>query len=450
MSREKETEITATERKLPKDEKRSSFKEKHFERKVSEWNFKTFLLLGIALILTTKIVFDFVGFRASLSEAFSFLASLLSYLVFGFILAYVLNAYMGWLERVPLKKMKPTRGKRYLSIVLSYLTLAAFVVLLIFAIVPKLVESVADFAKMVPNLFDKVNEFYRDIVEGGRFNLSASVQESIVNGIASLKEALMGLLNVDLIASIGKRVVTATGTGLFNLVMSLLVSVYMLLEKDDALVASKRIVYGVFKPSRANRITETGRKVDMIFKQYFAGKLLQALVILVLSYIVLLIGNVSYAILFAVILGFTNLIPYIGPWIGAVPVVLVSLVQDPWMGFRALICILVIQMLDNWFITPRIVGGKMGVSPLLVLIGLCVGGTLFGFVGMIIGDVLAAIVKVLFYDSFIANRLKRRVAAGEIPDEYGACSEEEPEQQNWFSRLWKRICSIFSKGKRGA
>ncbi len=419
-----------------------------FHRKASEWNFKTFLLMGILLILTTKIVYDFVGFRASLGEAFSFIASLLSYLVYGFILAYVLNAYMGWLERVPFKKMKPTRGKRYLSIALAYATLIAFVAFLVFTIVPKLVESLTDFAKMVPGMFDTINGFYKDIVEGGRFNLSPAVQDSIVGGIASLKETMMGLVSVDLIASIGRRIVTATGTGVFNVVMTLLVSVYMLLEKDDALKASKRIVHGLFKPSRADRISETGRKVDLIFKQYFTGKLLQALVILVLAYIVLLIGGVDYAILFAVILGFTNLIPYIGPWIGAVPVVLISLVQDPWMGVRALICILVIQMIDNWFITPKIVGGKMGVSPLLVLIGLCIGGTLFGFVGMIIGDVLAAIVKVLFYDSFIANRLQRRVEEGELPPEYGAEASAETEKPGLVSRLIQKIRNIFTGKKK--
>ncbi len=437
---EKDPKITRTE----EGERRGW----QFHRKVSEWNFKTLLLLGILLILTTKIVYDFVGFRASLGEACGFLASLLSYLVYGFILAYVLNAYMGWLERVPLKKMKPTRGKRYLSIALAYATLVAFVLFLVFTIVPRLVESLTDFAKMIPGMFDTINGFYRDIVEGGRFNLSPAVQESIVSGIASLKETMMGLVSVDLIASIGTRIVTATGTGIFNVAMSLLVSVYMLLEKDDALRASKRIVHGLFKPERADRISETGRKVDLVFKQYFTGKLLQATVILVLSYIVLLIGSVKYAILFAVILGFTNLIPYIGPWIGAVPVVLISLVQDPWMGVRALICILVIQMIDNWFITPRIVGGQMGVSPLLVLIGLCIGGTLFGFVGMLIGDVLAAIVKVLFYDSFIANRLSRRVASGDLPAEYGTVVSEESGKVGVFSKLWTGIRNIFQRNKK--
>jgi predicted PurR-regulated permease PerM len=230
--------------------------------------------------------------------------------------------------------------------------------------------------------------------------------------------------------------------------MSLLVSVYMLLEKEKAQNATKRIVHGIFKPSTADRVSDAGRKIDMIFKRYFAGKLLQAVAIMILAYVVLLIGGVKYAILFAVILRFTNLIPYIGPWIGAVPVVLISLIQDPWMGIRALVCILVIQIVDNLILTPRILGGKMGISPLLVLIGLCVGGTLFGFIGMVIGDVLAAIVKMLFYDSFINRRLHRKVASGELPAEYEPESADDETKNIQKSHPFKKIRNIFTRNKK--
>lgn len=432
---------------VPKNTQQSS--QKNFlNKKPSEWNFKTFLLLGILLLLATKIIFDFVGFRASLGEAFKYVGSLLGYLTYGFILAYVLNACIYWMDGSILKKMKPGKKKQAVGIILAYALLVAFVAVLIFAIVPKLVESITDLAKMVPNLFDTVNAFYRDFIEGGWSTLTPAMQNEIVEGIADLKTTLIGLLNVDLIASMGIRVAKAAGVGVFNIFMTLLVSVYMLLEKDRVLVAGNRIVHGLFKPTVADQITNTGRKVDLVFKKYFAGKLLQAVVILVLSYIVLLIGRVDYAILFAVILGFTNLIPYIGPWIGGVPVVLISFVQDPWLGVRALICILIIQMLDNWFITPNIVGGQMGVSPLLVLVGLCVGGALFGFVGMIIGDALAAVAKVVFYDTYIEWKLRKRVEAGELPSEYGTVSAPEQTRPNWFKRAVVAVRNIFRKGEK--
>ena len=430
----------------PKNTQQSKKKEPFFNRKPSEWNFKTFLLLGILLILSTKIIFDFVGFRASLGDAFRYMVSLLGYLTSGFILAYVLNTYICWLDLRILKKMKAGKTKRGIGIVLAYITLIAFVAVLLFAIVPKLVESITDLAKMMPKMFDTINALYKDIVEGGRFNLTPAMQSEIVNGIASLKDTLMGWLNVDFLTTMGIRVAKATGTGVFNVFMTLLVSVYMLVEKDKVLVAGNRIVHGLFKRDAADQITDIGRKVDNVFKRYFAGKLLQAIVILILSYIVLLIARVEYAILFAVILGLTNLIPYIGPWIGGIPVVLISLVQDPWMGVRVLICVLIIQMIDNWFITPNILGGQMGISPLLVLIGLCVGGVLFGFVGMIIGDVLAAVVKVVFYDTYVERKLRKRVASGELPPEYGELPEPKVPNAGWLQRTGLAVKKIFQKG----
>ena len=128
--------------------------------------------------------------------------------------------------------------------------------------------------------------------------------------------------------------------------------------------------------------------------------------------------------------------------------VVISLVQDPWMGIRALICVLVIQMIDNWLLTPNIVGGQMGISPLLELIGLCVGGALFGFIGMIIGDVLVAVLKVVFYDTYIAWRLRKRVEAGELSAEYTISPETSSRRPTLIRRVGSAIKNIFRKREK--
>ena len=432
--------------------------------KLSEGTYRTVFGLLLLLILATKIIFDFDGFRGFVSDFGRLFISLLGYLLVGFIIAYVLNAFVDWLTRHPLKKIKSPRKKRIVGIICAYVMLAAVLAFLIGTIVPKLVESVANLAKIVPEMAEKAYNFYIDVVEKGKFNLPDVVTEGIVKGIDGIKDWLMSLLNSEIITKYIPRILSATGSGLFKVVMGLLVSVYMLLEKDRALEAAKRINYGLFKRDRAERVADGGRKIDMIFKQYFAGKLLQAVVILVLSYVVLLIGGVKYAILFATVIAITNMIPYIGPWIGGIPTILISLVQDPWMGVRALICVLTIQIIDNWFLTPRIVGNKMGISPLLVLIGLGIGGSLFGFIGVLIGDVLAAIVKVFFYDTFIAHRIERRIENGELPPDYRIPDSEERAKnkkpmlleklfakiKQFFCFLGRKIKGLFRKRNQGA
>lgn len=422
----------------------SEKRHKSFGKRLKDASWRSFLLLGILLIFVAKIVFDFNGFGTFVSQAINLVFDALSYLVFGFILAYILNAYMMWLERRPLRGIRNSRRRRRISILISYITLAAFVVLLIFLIVPKLIDSITSLAKMVPNLYDKIYGFYQDIIDGGKFNLPDAVKDAIVEGLARTKDALLGMLDANRIMLLSKNILTATGKGIFYGAMGILVSVYMLLEKDDAVHAAKRIVNGMLKPAQAAKVFDAGGKINAIFKRYFTGKLLQCIVILFVSYITLMIGRIEYAILFAVILSFTNMIPYIGPWIGGIPTVLICLVQDPLMGVRALICVLVIQLLDNWFITPNVVGGQIGISPLLVLIGLCIGGTMFGFFGMIIGDVLAAIVKVFFYDTFIAKRIHKKVLDGEINETDAAPLPAKEGPPAWIVNACGKIKKFFT------
>ncbi|MBO4326073.1 MAG: AI-2E family transporter [Clostridia bacterium] len=411
-------------------------------KRLSEGTYRTLFGLGLLLIISAKAIFDFNGLRGFISNAGRYVLSLLGYLLVGFIIAYVLNAYVSWLTDHPLKKIKSARKRRNVGIIIAYVTLAAVLTFLIGTIVPKLIESIGSLAKMVPSMADRVYQFYIDVVEGGKFDLPDFVTEGIVNGINGIKEWLMGLLSSDFITGLLTKVLTATGSGLFKAFMGLLVSVYMLLEKDRAKNAATRITYGLFKKTRADNVVDGGRKIDLIFRQYFAGKLIQATVILLLSYIVLLIGGIEYAILFAAIIAITNMIPYIGPWIGGIFTILISLVQDPWMGVRALVCVLTIQMIDNWFITPHVVGHKMGISPLLVLIGLGIGGSLFGFIGVLIGDVLAAIAKVFFYDTLIERRIRKKIEAGELPPDYKAdTGGDDAEKQGFAVRVTGKAVS---------
>ena len=128
-----------------------------------------------------------------------------------------------------------------------------------------------------------------------------------------------------------------------------------------------------------------------------------------------------------------NMIPYIGPWIGGVIVVFISVPQGVYAIIASLVCVLAVQALDNWFIGPKIVGGRMGASSLLVLAGLCICGGLFGLPGMIFGDVIAVIFKVFFYDRFICNKLKAKGEKGLLPEEFTDEKTDEeclPEEEN--------------------
>ena len=148
--------------------------------------------------------------------------------------------------------------------------------------------------------------------------------------------------------------------------------------------------------------------------------------------------------MFAFILGVTYMIPYVGPWIGGIFVVIISLSQDLSTAITALVCVLIMQLIDNTILTPNIVGGQIGISPLLVLIGLCVCGGLLGLPGLILGDVFAAVIKILFYDTYIMNRIEKKIEKGYLPESARA----EYLQHELITRKPSLVTRIIKKFKK--
>ena len=370
-------------------------------------------LFIVAVFLAVKVIFDVKGFGDFVSNLISFVLSVFSYLIIGAIIAFVLNSYADVWEKKILKKLKSQKARRNISIVIAYVTLVLFVTLILFALIPALVDTVKAFADNIPKAFARIKEIYIDITQNGRFNLSEDALAQISNGLTNLQEIATKIFSPQKITA----VFSGTISGLFNVIMGIMISVYMLIEKDSVMQAMKKINYAIFPGKRANAIQWGANRINLILRQYISGKILQALIILVVSYLLFLICGIKYAILLAVIMAIMNMIPYIGPWIGGAIVVFISIPQGMYTIVASLVCVLAVQALDNWFVGPKIIGGKMGASPLLVLVGLCVCGGIFGLPGMILGDVMAVIFKVFFYDRFVGNKLKGKAEKGLLPQD---------------------------------
>lgn len=421
--------------------------EENNTKKKKELSLKKVILFVIVLLLLVKLIFDFEGFGNLISLASSFLLSVLSYVFIGFIIAFILNAFVNVWEKKIFKKMNNPRTKRILSISISYISLFAIVFVLLFALIPTLIDTVSMLAKNMPAAFDKLVGLYDDVVHNGRFNLPEVVIETIGNGIEKMKTVAIDFVNSGKLTNIVTSVFSTTFSGVFNVFMGLMVSFYMLLEKDKAIKAVKTITIGIFNENKANSIFEDARKINVVFTQYFAGKIMQAFIVLVISYFIFMIAGLEYAILFGVILGITNMIPYVGPWIGGVFVVAISLSQSLSTAITALICVLIMQLIDNVILTPNIIGGKIGISPLLVLIGLCVCGGLLGLPGLILGDVFAAVIKILFYDTYIKNKIETKIEKGLLPESARAEYLEEEILVKKPSLL-SRLVGLLKKKKK--
>lgn len=396
---------------------------------------KIFLLV-VAILLATKMIFDFNGFWKLFKMAGSSIISLLGYVLVGFIIAYIINSYINlWRNKILKRWTKNPKAKKYVTIAIGYLSFAVVLGLFLFAIVPALYSSVSSLGKSVPDLVQKLIRQYKTFMSSDSA-IAVALSDAVSSVISMVGEAIVSFVNFATISNI----VSTTTSVIFNAVMGILISIYMLIEKEAAIGAGQKIVFALFPDKKARRIKWGIKKINMIFQKYLSGKLLQALCVMIISYIVFLIAGLPYAVLFAVVMALLNMIPYIGPWISAVPIVVICLADGFLTGVIAVICILIVQLIDNFFLTPKIIGDTIGVSPLLVLIGLCVGGALFGVVGMIIGDAMAAVVKVFFYDTYVEIRRRRKLidmkAKGEkipeIPPESEKYESEDAELDRIF------------------
>lgn len=364
---------------------------------------KTFWLV-VAVLLAAKMIFDFNGFWNLFTMAGSAVVSLLGYVLVGFVIAYILNSYISlWQNKILKKWTKNPCAKKAVTIVIGYASFLGVICLFLFAIIPSLYSSITSLGKEIPDLVDYLTKHYKAFISSDSAVSRAAIG-AIDSGLAMFEEAVLSFVNFATISSI----VTTTTSVIFNAIMGIMVSVYMLIEKEAAIAASKKIVFSLFSDKTARRIKWGVKKINTVFQRYLSGKLLQALCVMVVAYIVFLIADLPYVMLFAVVMAVLNMIPYIGPWISAVPIAVICLADSFWTGVIAVICILIVQFIDNFLISPRVIGNTIGVSPLLVLIGLCVGGALFGVVGMVIGDAMAAIIKVFFYDTYVEIRRRRK------------------------------------------
>jgi predicted PurR-regulated permease PerM len=179
---------------------------------------------------------------------------------------------------------------------------------------------------------------------------------------------------------------------LMNAVIGIIVSVYVLMTKEKFIGQSKKIVYAIFKPVRGNVIIDTFRKSNEIFGGFISGKLLDSAIIGVLCYICLLIMKMPYTLLVSVFVGLTNIIPFFGPFIGAIPSVIIIALADPIKGIYFLIFIFILQQVDGNIIGPKILGDSTGLNSFWVVFAILVFGGLWGFPGMLLGVPLMAVI----------------------------------------------------------
>jgi len=374
--------------------------------------------LGVMLVTVLAIGSILLGVVLNLEAVGRILATIgdvFSPLVLGLVFAYLLNPLMNFAEfrvRPFLEKRMPEKKAFKLGRAIS----------LIFALLCAGILVYEFFAMLVPQLYDSVvgivNNFsgYYASVEGwvSRFLAdNPAVQDYAIDLMGDLYGMLKNWATNGLLPSIETIVTGLTSsvmsvvTTLMNILIGLCAAVYMLCSRDTFMAQSKKIVVALFQESTANHIFDLFRRIHKVFSGFIVGKILDSLIIGILCYIGMLILKLPYPALIATVVGVTNVIPFFGPIIGAIPCFFLILLVNPLQAVYFGLFVLALQQLDGNVIGPRILGDSIGISGFWVLVSITVAGGLFGFAGMLLGVPVFAVLYMIFSD-ILQVLLKRK------------------------------------------
>ena len=338
----------------------------------------------------------------------------LSPFIVGFAIAYLLNTPMCFFER----KLFPNhRFKRALSILLVYVLAFAVVAILLGLIVPQVVQSVKDLAGNMQTYLTSLDQLVQDLTE--QFDLDADAindmfgnfQNMISNMTAKAAEALPQLLDVGF----------AIGSGVISGITALISSIYMLAGKDRLVPQLKKLLYATVSKRRSDWLLGVCGQANRVFVGFINGKIIDSAIIGVLCFILCAIFRIPYPMLVSVTVGVTNVIPFFGPIIGAIPCLFILVIVDPWAALRFFALVIGLQQFDGNILGPKILGDSTGLSAIWVLISIVTCGGLFGFPGMILGVPTFAVLYALVRE-WVNKRLKAKKIDGN-----GKPLEEQPQ-----------------------
>ena len=407
-------------------------------------------------IIVYAILFLAVMLMINLEAVNSWLLGVLRLLrpiLIGLALAYLLNPFFRFFERKLLAKLRPMGLRRTVSLILSYLTLFLIVALILLLIVPQLIQSIVNFAheyeyhvtaaiaqfnKLVGNINNLI-EHVTGRVDFFAYLSEANIKKTLVewfgeNGSTLLQN--LSKINVKPITDI----LSGTLSTMADILFGFFISLYLLSTKEKRYAQVMKLRHAIFGNNFNHHITEFCRIADRSFGGFIQGKLLDSLIIGLLTYMVVSIVQIPYAILIATFVGLTNIIPIIGPILGAIPTSLILLLTAPGKVIPFLIIIIIIQQLDGNVIGPKILGNNTGVSSLCVMIAIVTMGSLWGFAGMLLGVPLFAAVLELT-NLFVVEQLQKKGMPSGLENYYAGDAWVDP-TKNAYSTTDKTVQSL--------
>lgn len=378
--------------------------------------YRAIAVYALVVIICCLSFFWLITNHSTVSGYLKKTADVFAPFVYGVIIAYLINPLMKLFERKVLHFKRGSvwerKVRRPLAVFLAFISFGTFLALIIWLIVPQVINSVMEFENQIEGYvlaaqhivdnfvreFPLFNGEYEDFSEFLNVNeLTTDVKQLIANFSNYLEMAINYILKY------GSRFVIEVK----NILIGIIASVYLLLAKERLVAKGKRAIAAVLNRRQYLNFISLMRYTDKTVGGFLIGKIIDSLIIGILTFIVLSIASMPFTPLISVIVGVTNIIPFFGPFIGAVPSAFIILISEPSKTIWFILIIFVIQQLDGNIIGPKILGSSTGMTSLAVLVAITISGGLFGFSGMIFGVPAAAVICALF-QQFTDKRLRAK------------------------------------------
>ncbi len=381
------------------------------------WKKAFFKWSGLFLVVMAAIAVYFIIDNAqAIFSAGGMFVGILRPVVYGCVIAYILNPLMKVFEDILVSLLKKsgksvTQKKKGIitgiSITLSLIFGIVIIIVLCWMVIPQLLISISSLAESLPG---QINYYYRKLNESIRNNafLADRMQDMALNATEYLDEMvnkeLFPWIQSELLPNVNKMAVEfANGVitlfnVLYNLFIGIIVAIYVLASKATFSAQAKKLAYGIFKKKYADVAIQYVKISNEMFSGFIIGKIVDSSIIGVICFVAMTVLRLPYAMLISVIVGVTNIIPVFGPYIGAIPSVLLILIVSPVQALYFLVMVIILQQLDGNIIGPAILGESTGLSAFWVLFSILLFGGLWGIVGMIVGVPLFAVIYRIISD----------------------------------------------------
>lgn len=375
-----------------------------------DWN-KKYNTIAIYSLIVVFVSVLFVYFTFNFSDIRIIYRKILSilkpFLIAGFI-AYILNFLMEIFENLLFKLKyfqndKKKKIARLISIFVTYSIFIMLIVILVNNIIPHIYYSIYDIIVNLPYYTEKITEFLTNLFN--KFELRPDLEVELMKRLDLQFQYITNNLS-NILPYLGKFASTFMDI-LMNSILGIIISIYMLYDKERFILMLKKMLYAIFPESFANYSYRAGKILNKSMRSYIGAKSISALIVGIAFYLVLLVLGIKYSVLIAILLGITNLIPWFGCWIGLIPVFPIILLQSSSKALWFFLIFNVITQIDGNYLSPKLQGNKLGISPFWIMFAIIVFGSLFGIIGFFIGVPVFYVIYVLFGE-FINKRIKKK------------------------------------------